>query len=249
MGEGDLGLLYLLIISLPYIVVGILLLFGLLLLTRKSRGAKIGGGIVFALTLFGVIGVPLLKALDQASLKKSFIADALLPDAIPMQDATVLVVAVGAPNCNEICPDMIAGGHASRVVEVSIRAGEQEEIYRKGAMDISSLSGRVWDDGRLGFDIEPVGADIDYVLFTENHWLAYHDPDSFLQFPENAYAGFFLFRVEDARAFDISESELVLRIYQSPQMEPWNFWFSPGQGVLTVPSDEEIGELIASRLQ
>ncbi|WP_170418378.1 hypothetical protein [Ruegeria atlantica] len=248
MGEGDLGILYALLVLSPYIAVGLFCLIGTFLLFRNGRGSKIVGGGMLVLAVFGVFGIPALNSFVQDGEAGEFLSDAVLPEAIDMHDASVLVVGSQSPDCALICDRMIDGGYASKIAEVRVGQGPAEEVYRAGPFDLTSLAGYVQDAKGRPLVTKQVTDDVEFVLFNETHWLAYHDAQSFLQFPERAYSGVFLFRVTDPQAFDISQAELVLRIYQSEQKLGRFLWFSETTNDQALPSDAQIAQIFEDAL-
>ncbi|RBW61209.1 hypothetical protein [Ruegeria sp. A3M17] len=248
MGEGDLGILYALLVLSPYIAVGLFCLIGAFLLFRKGRGSKIVGGGMLVLAVFGIFGIPVLNSLLLDIETDEFLSDAVLPEALTMQDASVLVVGSQSPDCALVCAEMIEGGHVSKIAEVRVGQGPAEEIYRAGPFDLTSLSGYVQDANGRPLVTKQVTDDVEFVLFNETHWLAYHDAQSFLQFPKQAYSGVFLFRVADPHAFDISQAELVLRIYQSEQKPGRFLWFSETTNDQSLPSDAQIAQMFEDAL-
>ncbi|NVO56245.1 hypothetical protein HW561_10635 [Rhodobacteraceae bacterium B1Z28] len=196
----------------------------------------------------GVFGIPVLNSILQNRTTNEFLADAVLPEAIKMSNASVLVAGSQSPNCALICAMMIDGGYASKVFEVRVGQGPAEEIYRPGPYDLTNLEGFVQDANGRPLVAELVSPEVTFVLFNETHWLAYHDEQSYLQFPESTYSGVFLFRVTDPRAFDISQAELVLRIYQSEQKAGKFLWFSETTNDRSVPSDAQISRVFEAAL-
>lgn len=243
MGEGDFGVLYALLVLSPYIAVGLFCLIGVFLLLRAGRGSKTVGGGMLVVAALGVFGIPALNSIQQNNTTNEFLAAAVLPDSIGMNDSNILVVGSQSPDCALICAKMIDGGYASEIIEVRIGQGPSEEIYRPGRFDLTRLKGFAQDANGRTLVAKQVTDQVEYVLFNETHWLSYHDKQSFLQFPEQAYSGVFLFRVMDPRAFDVSQAELLLRIYQSEQKENKFLWFSETSNDRSLPSDAQIAQI------
>ena len=247
MGEGDnLGIAYELLVMSPYIAVGAFCLIGALLLIRKGRGSKILGGSMLVVAALGIFALPFLNSVQQDITTKRLLAEALIPDAIVMQNASVVVIGSRSEKCALICAVMFDGNYASKVTEVHVGQGPSQSIYRAGPFDLTTLTGR--DANERFLKEQNVTGDVEFVLFNETHWLAYHDSQSFLEFPEHAYSGVFLFRVTDPHAFDIAQAELVLRIYQSEQKANRFLWFSETSNDSSLPSDVRISEIFETAL-
>lgn len=255
MSDGGFGLGWALIILAPYIVIGALFITGIVILKRSSTnlGRRFGAGLLVLLAV-GIAVPPLINALRQNMARQDFIALSNLPETIDMHDATVLFVGMQDQECGATCRVMLDGGHVSNPWFASLNwdTDPVEALYHAGPMDLTTLN---------GFRVEFIDAQtrrvsdrallpdkIDFIHFEETHWLEYHDPDVVFNFPEGAYQGQFLYKVNDARAFDLATAKQVAAFYQATFTAPKYLWFSQATNDRYQPSNAYVAELLRTAL-